>query len=170
MIVEQCGHWCYGVRASLCAWHVLFLYFVSQCIHWTIPTWARFLFRNFFMKTLHNIVGSCVCVRVIQFVLATYLQAFIDVTIIMPWWAEPWRHTCVFVTPPYLTYSRLELIRKLNITTFPAIVIYHTSRPVCISGTPRSNSWLLSSSNDFKTEKLPRPSQRKQIFSLSPEN
>ena len=31
---------------SLCAWYILFLYFVSQCIHWFVPTWATFLFRN----------------------------------------------------------------------------------------------------------------------------
>ena len=35
----------------LCAWHFLFVYFVSQCIHWAIPTSARFLFRNLFIKT-----------------------------------------------------------------------------------------------------------------------
>ena len=39
---------CLGMECiSLCAWHFLFVYFVSQCIA-MIPTWARFLFRNLF--------------------------------------------------------------------------------------------------------------------------
>ena len=37
---------------SLCTWHFLFVYFVSQCIHWTIPTSARFLYRNLFYRDL----------------------------------------------------------------------------------------------------------------------
>ena len=36
---------------SLCAWHFLSVFFVSQCMHWAIPTSARFRFRNLFMKT-----------------------------------------------------------------------------------------------------------------------
>ena len=37
---------------SLCAWHILSLYFVSQCIHaLSHPYMARFLFRNLCMET-----------------------------------------------------------------------------------------------------------------------
>ena len=39
---------CYGVHITV--WHSLFVYFVSQCIHWAIPASARFLLRNLFLK------------------------------------------------------------------------------------------------------------------------
>ena len=41
---------CYGVHITV--WHSLFVYFVSQCIHWAIPTSARFLLRNPFMQII----------------------------------------------------------------------------------------------------------------------
>ena len=37
---------CYGVHITV--WHSLFVYLVSQFIKWSIPTSARFLFRNVF--------------------------------------------------------------------------------------------------------------------------
>ena len=43
---------CYMECISLCAWHFLFLYLsASAFMHWAIPAWARFLFRNLFMET-----------------------------------------------------------------------------------------------------------------------
>ena len=51
MVVETYGHVMEYI--SLCAWHVLFLYFVSQCINaLNHPTWARFLFRNLFIYNI----------------------------------------------------------------------------------------------------------------------
>ena len=42
--------------------HFLFVCFVSQCIHWAIPTSAKFLFRNRFMVTysVHTIIWTYV--------------------------------------------------------------------------------------------------------------
>ena len=50
---------------SLCAWHILFLHFVSQCIHaLAIPTWARFLFRNLFMEIYERSSHTHTCTHV----------------------------------------------------------------------------------------------------------
>ena len=51
--ITQPHYWimwpCYGVHITV--WHSLLVCFVSQCIHWFIPTSTKFLLRNLFMET-----------------------------------------------------------------------------------------------------------------------
>ena len=61
MLRDGSGCWimwpCYGVQITV--WHSLFVYFVSQCIHWAIPTQTSQVSR--IMRDCHTFCISCQC-------------------------------------------------------------------------------------------------------------
>ena len=54
-IMWPCMLW----SAYHCAWHFLFVYFVRQCIHWAIPTSARFLLEIFLWRLVIFLRYAC---------------------------------------------------------------------------------------------------------------
>ena len=89
---------------GMCAWHFLFMYFVSQCIHWAIPTSAWFPFRNIFMKISIRIIYTSV-----------YYKKWRDV-----WWCIFWVHMMLLCQHKWFENSKFKL---LTFSQFPFMAI-----------------------------------------------
>ena len=67
-------HGCWIMWPCACG-HFLFVYFVSQCIHWDIPTSARFLFRNLYtLKLTHALMNGIQQLRIAHWLLQSSLK------------------------------------------------------------------------------------------------